>query len=125
MAYAEELGETRFDLCLLGLGPDGHVASLFPRHPSADATGAVIAVRNSPKPPPERISLTLPVLNRSGAVWFLVSGEDKADAVAKALVRNGSEPVPAARVDPAGSTVWLMDRAAAASLPASVSRRTG
>ena len=124
-AYAEKLGETRFDLCLLGLGPDGHVASLFPQHPSADAPGAVIAVRNSPKPPPERISLTLPVLNRSRAVWFLVSGQDKADAVAQALVGSDSVPVPAARVAPAGSTVWLMDRAAAASLPDSVTRRSG
>lgn len=124
-AYAAELGATSFDICLLGLGPDGHVASLFPDHPSASEAGEVIAVRNSPKPPPDRISLTLPVLNRSREVWFLVSGEDKADAVAKALLKTGPEPVPAARVDAAGSTVWLVDRAAASALPDSVARRPG
>ena len=123
--YAEELGGTSFDICLLGLGPDGHVASLFPDHPSAREAGEVIAVRDSPKPPPERISLTLPVLNRSREVWFLVSGEDKADAAAKALRRTGPDPVPAAGVDAAGSTVWLIDRAAASELPDSVSRRSG
>lgn len=124
-AYATELGGTSFDICLLGLGPDGHVASLFPDHPLATEAGEVIAVRNSPKPPPDRISLTLPVLNRSREVWFLVSGEDKAGAVAKALLKTGPEPVPAARVDAAGATVWLMDQAAASALPDSVARRLG
>ena len=72
-AYATELGSTTFDICLLGMGPDGHVASIFPEHPSSYATGEVIGVRSSPKPPPERISLTLPVINRSDEVWFVVS----------------------------------------------------
>ena len=56
-AYARELGDVIFDICLLGMGPDGHVASIFPEHPSSYAAGDVIAVRASPKPPPERISL--------------------------------------------------------------------
>ena len=85
-AYARELGEVAFDICLLGMGPDGHVASIFPEHPSAYAEGAVIAVRSSPKPPPERISLTLPVINRSQEVWFVVSGSDKAAAAKMALL---------------------------------------
>ena len=73
-AYARELGDVIFDICLLGMGPDGHVASIFPEHPSSYAEGEVIPVRASPKPPPERISLTLPVINRSHEVWFVVSG---------------------------------------------------
>lgn len=116
-AYASELGPTTFDLCLLGLGPDGHVASLFPEHPSSTATGDVIAVRNSPKPPPDRISLTLAVINRSAEVWFLVSGEDKAEAAAKALSGAGPEPVPGALAHGVTRTVWLIDAAAASLLP--------
>ena len=117
-SYAEELGDTAFDLCLLGLGPDGHVASLFPDHPSSTAVGNVIAVRDSPKPPPDRTSLTLPVLNRSAEVWFLVSGGDKAGAAHRALLSEGPVQVPGARVAGRDRTVWLLDRDAAAQLPA-------
>ena len=108
-AYAAELGDTVFDICLLGLGPDGHVASLFPEHPSSYAEGDVIAVRASPKPPPERISLTLPVINRSREVWFVVSGSDKAAAAKMALLGAGPVQVPAAGVAGAERTLWLMD----------------
>lgn len=122
-AYAEEVAEVVFDVCLLGLGPDGHVASLFPDHPSSSTPGVAIPVRDSPKPPPERISLTIPVINRSHEVWFLVSGEDKAEAAAKALLRTGPVPVPGAQVEAADRTVWLMDTAATSQLPESLSRR--
>ena len=97
-AYAAELGSTMLDICLLGLGPDGHVASIFPEHPSSYAEGDVIAVRSSPKPPPDRISLTLPVINRSREVWFLVSGSDKAAAAKMALLEAGPVQVPGAGV---------------------------
>ncbi|GAA1824202.1 6-phosphogluconolactonase [Microlunatus capsulatus] len=116
-AYARELGGTRFDVCLLGLGPDGHVASLFPEHPSSHAEGRVIAVRNSPKPPPDRISLTLEVVNASAEVWFLVSGEDKAAATALALQGAGPVQVPGAGAHGQHRTLWLLDRAAASELP--------
>lgn len=116
-AYAVELGSTTFDICLLGLGPDGHVASLFPEHPSSSAAGEVIAVRHSPKPPPDRISLTLAVINRSAEVWFLVSGEDKAEAAAQALSGAGADPVPGALAHGVARTVWLLDAAAASRLP--------
>jgi 6-phosphogluconolactonase len=115
--YAHTLGGTVFDICLLGLGPDGHVASIFPEHPSSYEQGDVIAVRFSPKPPPDRISLTLPVINRSHEVWFVVSGSDKAAAAKMALLGAGPVQVPAAGVAGVDRTLWLMDRDAAAQLP--------
>jgi 6-phosphogluconolactonase len=121
--YARELGSTVFDVCLLGMGPDGHVASIFPEHPSSYETGEVIAVRSSPKPPPERISLTLPVINRSREVWFLVSGSDKAAAAKMALLGAGPVQVPAAGVSAVDRTLWLLDRDAAAELPADLQQR--
>ena len=116
-SYATELGDTVFDVCLLGMGPDGHVASLFPGHPSLETSGTVIAVRNSPKPPPDRISVTMEVINRSRQVWFCVSGAEKAEAVAKGVLGTGPDPVPAARASGTEATVWLVDTAAAADLP--------
>jgi 6-phosphogluconolactonase len=82
-----------FDLVLLGLGPDGHTASLFPGHPEVSSTVApVIGVRNSPKPPPERVSLTLPVLRRARFTMMLATGTDKAEAAAKVRARDASVP---------------------------------
>ncbi|HEY5820635.1 MAG TPA: 6-phosphogluconolactonase [Propionibacteriaceae bacterium] len=121
--YAAELGDTVFDICLLGMGPDGHVASIFPEHPSSYAEGDVIAVRASPKPPPERISLTLAVINRSREVWFVVSGADKAAAARMALMGAGPVQVPAAGVSGVAHTLWLMDREAASQLPSDLPQR--
>lgn len=113
--YATELGETTFDICLLGVGPDGHVASLFPGHPSLEPTTArVVAVHDSPKAPPLRLSLSLSTINRSREVWFLVSGGDKAEAVRRA--QAGEQDLPAAMVDGRESTIWLIDENAAAQL---------
>lgn len=116
-AYDAELGDTDFDICLLGMGPDGHVASLFPEHPSSYAEGRVIGVRSSPKPPPERISLTLEVINRSAEIWFCVTGADKAAAARLALSGAGPIQVPAAGAQGLERTLWLVDREAAAQLP--------
>lgn len=114
--YAKELGENRFDLCLLGVGPDGHVASIFPNHPSGEpTTQPVIGVSDSPKPPAERISLTIATLNNSAEVWFLVSGVEKAAAVSRALA--GDLDLPAGRVSGLERTLWLVDRDAATELP--------
>lgn len=114
--YAKELGDTRFDLCLLGMGPDGHVASIFPNHPSGEpTTQPVIGVSDAPKPPPERISLTIPRLNESEQIWFLVSGAEKANALARALA--GDTSLPAGRVGGRSRTLWLVDQAAASELP--------
>jgi 6-phosphogluconolactonase len=122
-AYAKELGSTVFDVCLLGMGPDGHVASIFPEHPSSYAAGEVIAVRAAPKPPPDRISLTLPVINRSREVWFIVSGADKAAAAKMALLGAGPVQVPAGGVAAVERTLWLMDRDAASQLPRDLQQR--
>lgn len=83
--YGAELGDQVLDVVLLGLGPDGHTASLFPHHVGLDAEGVAFPVRDSPKPPPGRVSLTLPKLNESPRIVLLVAGEDKRDAVSRAL----------------------------------------
>lgn len=115
--YAKELGDTTFDICLLGLGPDGHVASIFPNHPSFEPTTAkVIEVTDAPKPPAERISLTLPVFNKSQEVWLIVSGRDKAEAVAKAVA--GDPDTPGGRVRGVRITRFFLDQDACAKLPA-------
>lgn len=116
-AYAAELdaaGSPTFDVLMLGVGPDGHVASLFPGYPQLEVTDAdAVAVHDSPKPPPTRLTLTLPVLGRAREVWFVVSGEDKADAVAKALAEDD---IPAARPKGQNRTLWLLDEASASKL---------
>jgi 6-phosphogluconolactonase len=118
-AYGEEVrahGSGRFDLMMLGVGPDGHVASLFPGTPQLDADSITVAVTDSPKPPPQRVSLTFPALNRSRQVWFLASGDGKAEAVARALGGADVHDVPAAAVRGQERTVWFLDTDAAAQL---------
>ena len=107
-----------FDVVLLGIGEDGHVASVFPEHPVGDETRRSSAVRDSPKPPPIRITLTLPTLNTADEVWVIASGDGKAEAVGMALAGAGPCQVPAAGVHGAERTLWLLDRAAAAEVPA-------
>ena len=103
-----------FDVLLLGVGPDGHVASLFPGHPGfAVREGTAIAVRESPKPPPTRISLTLPALQNARQTWLIAAGDGKADVVARAI---GGEPLPSGSVHGTERTLWLLDRAAAGKL---------
>ena len=119
-AYAATLrehGSGEFDVMMLGVGPDGHIASLFPGFPQLDATDDIaVGVTGSPKPPPERISLTLAALNRSRSVWFLVSGSGKAPAVAAALGGADLHEIPAAGVTGREETIWFLDREAASKL---------
>lgn len=111
----------RFDVVLLGVGPDGHCASLFPGHPGVyEDEAAVIGVRNAPKPPPTRLSLTFRALNAANEVWFVVSGTSKSDAVALALGGAGRVEVPSAGPHGQHRTAWLIDRDAAARLPHSL-----
>jgi 6-phosphogluconolactonase len=106
-----------FDVHLLGMGGEGHINSLFPRTPAVRETSRmVVGVSDSPKPPPRRITLTLPAIQRSREVWLIVSGAAKADAVAAAI--GGADPVdvPAAGAVGRDATVWLLDQDAAAKL---------
>ena len=83
-----------FDVVLLGMGPDGHTASLFPGHPALKASEApCVAVREAPKPPPERVTLTLPVLRRAGHTLLLATGAEKREALARAVSGDRSLPV--------------------------------
>ena len=121
VAYGEELrahGAGEFDIVMLGVGPDGHVASLFPGYPQLDVTDQIaVGVTDSPKPPPERISLTFSALNRARSVWFLVSGDEKADAVARALAEGTDlHDIPAAGVTGTEETIWFLDRDSASHL---------
>ncbi|WP_028648285.1 6-phosphogluconolactonase [Nocardiopsis sp. CNT312] len=105
----------RFDVCLLGVGPDAHVASLFPGLPAVrEDEAAVAAVHDSPKPPPRRISLTLPSINTAREVWLLASGESKAQAVRLGLAGGDPGEAPVAGARGAERTLFWVDEAAAA-----------
>jgi 6-phosphogluconolactonase len=106
----------RFDLIVLGLGPDGHTASLFPGHPALEETEHIVArITGSPKPPPERVTFTLPLLEASRVVVFLAAGAEKAGVVARAV--RGDSTLPSGRVHPAsGRLVWLLDENAASQM---------
>lgn len=121
-AYASELARygtdeqawPSFDVCFLGVGPDGHIASLFPDRAEVTQTdAAALAVRDSPKPPPERVTLTRPVINSSARVWLVLTGADKAPALGLALAGASYESVPAAGAKGRKSTVFFIDDAAA------------
>lgn len=106
-----------FDLHLLGMGGEGHINSLFPHSAAtAETEKTVVAVEDSPKPPPRRITLTLPVVNRSKAVWFLVAGDDKAEAVSAAHTGAHAADWPCAGAHGTDETVWFLDRGAASRL---------
>ena len=114
--YAAAL-RTGFDVVLLGIGPEGHVASLFPGMPALHDDRPVVAVRDSPKPPPTRITLTFGPIRSAREVWILASGASKTDAVARALSGADPDDVPAAGAHGAERTMFLLDTTAAAGLP--------
>ncbi|CAN5150088.1 6-phosphogluconolactonase [soil metagenome] len=122
-AYAGELARFApagsrvppFDVLMLGMGPDGHVASLFPGHDALTVTGvSTVGVHGSPKPPPERVSLTFDAINAAREVWLIVSGAEKAAQVASALAGDPVDHTPAAGAQGRELTLWLLDAGAAA-----------
>ncbi|MGH3663345.1 MAG: 6-phosphogluconolactonase [Micromonosporaceae bacterium] len=124
--YADELAAAsrpghqtlpHFDVLLLGVGEDGHVASVFPGFPAGYETRTVTAVRGSPKPPPVRTTMTLAAINTAEEVWLIASGDAKASAVRMALTGAGPVQLPAAGVRGVERTLWLLDRAAARAVP--------
>jgi 6-phosphogluconolactonase len=121
--YADELAAAarpgtaqlpHLDVLLLGVGEDGHVASVFPEYPAAYESRPVAAVRGAPKPPPVRLTLTLPAINTAEDIWLVVAGSGKAGAVRMALTGAGPVVLPAAGVRGVEQTLWLLDRGAAA-----------
>lgn len=114
----------RFDIVLLGVGPDAHIASLFPEQAGIrEKELTVVGVRNSPKPPPLRVSLTLPAINTASEIWMVVAGEDKAGAVGLALAGANPVQVPAAGPRGRNETLWLIDEDAASKVPAQLVRK--
>ena len=103
----------KFDLVILGMGPDGHVASLFPRHETLAENQLIVAEPNSPKPPAERLSLSYSILNSAVKIVFVVSGLDKSDAVTSVHTDENCE-LPAAKINAIGETIWFVDQAAGA-----------
>lgn len=112
----------KFDLVLLNIGPDGHVASLFPNHPALELKNDwVTYITDSPEPPPERITFTLPVINSASSIAIVATGEDRANAVSFSIsdYQEGldAKAIPARMVQPIdGKLVWFLDEAAASSL---------
>ena len=105
-------GVADFDVLMLGVGPDGHVASLFPGHDVyLHGAAEVCVVTDSPKPPPVRVTLSLGAINRAKKVWLIAAGEEKAHAVAECL--QGNATYPGAAVHGTEQTLWLIDTAAA------------
>lgn len=126
--YAEELKAfadptlrlpvPRFDITFLGVGPDGHIASLFPEQDVLQDGGKlVVAVPNAPKPPPRRLSLSLPVINSSHRAWMVLSGAEKASALGLALAGASPSEVPVAGVQGRRRTVFFVDAEAASQVP--------
>lgn len=118
-AYADELGDVPLDLVLLGMGSDGHTASLFPGRPELAERNARVVPARSPVSPFDRVSLSMRTINEARAVRFWVTGEDKAARVAEVFgqIESGAPSLPAAQVQPSsGELIWLLDEAAAGSL---------
>ncbi|MFM1917843.1 MAG: 6-phosphogluconolactonase [Actinomycetota bacterium] len=122
--YADEIAShdsPMMCVSVLGMGPDGHVASLFPERPELTSTEAVVAIEFAPKPPPTRLSMTFTTINHADQVWVLAAGEPKAHASEAAICGlAGPEQIPAAGVHGATLTRWFLDSTAAQRLPESI-----
>ncbi len=108
---ASDIAYPKFDVVLLGMGPDGHIASLFPGKPAPAAGVTVFAEHDSPKPPPARLTFSYEVINSADEIWFTVAGADKAEAVSVAF-SDEPERLPVGRVRGTQKTVWFVDQTA-------------
>ncbi len=127
LAAAAQLGNhgglPTFDVLMLGVGPDAHVASLFPEQAALyETVRTVVGVRGAPKPPPVRTTMTMPAIRSATQVWLVAAGAEKAGAIRLALSGAGAVPVPAAGARGRSRTLFLLDEAAAASLPPGLDR---
>ncbi len=113
--YAASLPSS-FDVLLLGVGPEGHIASIFPDSPAAHATELAVGVHDCPKPPPTRVSLGFRAIQSATSVWVLASGDAKAEALAQAAAGASQVDVPVAGARGTSETLWLLDPAAASLL---------
>ena len=109
-SYGAELSEIEMDICVLGLGPDGHVASLFPYHWDPQERARAVAITDSPKPPAERVSFSMDYINASSQVWIIAAGKSKAIAVSQVL--DGNRDIPAGHVKARELTRLIVDREA-------------
>ena len=100
-----------FDLMLMGMGPDGHIASLFPGKTAGESNASVVAEHDSPKPPPMRLSFSFMTINNAKEIWFTVAGADKAEAVS-VVFGDKPESLPAGRIHGKEKTVWFIDQTA-------------
>lgn len=107
------MGERSFDIALIGMGPDGHICSLFPGRIDMDEASPILAIRNSPKPPPQRITVSMPVMRACGEVWLTTAGAAKADALERAFVGASPLDLPVAGILAPTTRVYLDEPAAA------------
>ena len=111
--WRELMGERSFDIALIGMGPDGHICSLFPARVDMDEASPILAIRNSPKPPPERITVSMPIMRACGEVWLTTAGSAKANALGQAFAGASPFNVPVAGVLAPTTRVYLDEAAAA------------
>lgn len=113
--WTELMGTGSFDVALIGMGPDGHICSLFPGRVDLEEHSPILAIRNSPKPPPERITVSMPVMRACPEVWLTTAGEGKAEAIGRAFAGASPLDLPVAGILGPSTRVYL-DEAAAASI---------
>lgn len=111
--WARLMGRASFDIALIGMGPDGHICSLFPGRVNMDEASPILAIRNSPKPPPQRITVSMPVMRACGEVWLTTAGAAKADALERAFVGASPLDLPVAGILAPTTRVYLDEPAAA------------
>ena len=111
--WRDLMGECSFDIALIGMGPDGHICSLFPGRVDLEEPSPILAIRNSPKPPPQRITVSMPVMRACGEVWLTTAGSAKADALGRAFAGASPLEIPVAGILSSTTRVYLDEAAAA------------